>query len=635
MNSYLRTLWTILIFLILLPASSMYAIERKHPVVIISSYNPDSHQTSKNVSAFMDEFTRLCPDIPVSIENMNCQSFSESPLWRERMKRLLSKYQDENSPSLIVLVGQEAWSSYLSQKDFMKTKVPVQVALASQNVVLLPEESDDLSTYRPRSIDLFRDLSHSHVYAGFVYEYDIQANIKLIKKIYPSTRNIVFISDNTYGGVALQAHVIEEMKHFPDLHLILLDGRSNTIYSIIDKLHQLPANSAILLGTWKIDMREGYFVQNATYSMKEAVPQIPTFSVTSIGLGYWALGGVIPDYRVVGTDMAKQAYNILKHQEAGKDIEVIPNKLLMDAVLVDSLHIDTSSLPLPVELVNQEPSFYSQHKSVIWVLIIVFSVLFTCFLIALFFYYRTKKLKDKLVISGRELLEAKEKAEDSNRLKSAFLANMSHEIRTPLNAIVGFSDVLASGRYSEEDGQIYTDIIKSNSTLLLHLIDDILDLSRLEANGIIFYPEMCDVVSMCRGLIFSTGQLHQKSGNTFNFESELDVLNIKVDVQRLQQVLDSLFSNSDKFTQQGSITLTLRVDKSNKVAVFSVTDTGCGVPEDKRIQVFERFSKLNEYIQGTGLGLAICKVIVESWNGKIWIDPDYNEGSRFIFTHPL
>ena len=133
--------------------------------------------------------------------------------------------------------------------------------------------------------------------------------------------------------------------------------------------------------------------------MKEAVPQIPTFSVTSIGLGYWALGGVIPDYRVVGTDMAKQAYNILKHQEAGKDIEVIPNKLLMDAVLVDSLHIDTSSLPLPVELDNQEPSFYSQHKSVIWVLIIVFSVLFTCFLIALFFYYRTKKEKNKLDIS--------------------------------------------------------------------------------------------------------------------------------------------------------------------------------------------------------------------------------------------
>lgn len=226
------------------------------------------------------------------------------------------------------------------------------------------------------------------------------------------------------------------------------------------------------------------------------------------------------------------------------------------------------------------------------------------------------------------------KAERSNQLKSAFLANMSHEIRTPLNAIVGFSDVLSAGGASEEEQRGYFEIIRTNSDLLLRLINDILDVSRLEADRVILSLESCNVVQICQQVVASVAQA-RRSTNQFLFECEREVVEMRTDVQRLQQVVINLLSNADKFTKEGTITLKLEPDTARNVAVFSVTDTGCGIPLDKQKRVFERFEKLNEYVQGTGLGLSICKLTVEKWGGEIWIDPAYTDGARFMFTHPM
>ncbi|KAB4013833.1 sensor histidine kinase [Bacteroides uniformis] len=232
------------------------------------------------------------------------------------------------------------------------------------------------------------------------------------------------------------------------------------------------------------------------------------------------------------------------------------------------------------------------------------------------------------------LIQAKEKAEEADRLKSAFLANMSHEIRTPLNAIVGFSDVLSAGGASEEEQRGYFEIIRTNSDLLLRLINDILDVSRLEADRVILSLESCNVVQICQQVVASVAQA-RRSTNQFLFECEREVVEMRTDVQRLQQVVINLLSNADKFTKEGTITLKLEPDTARNVAVFSVTDTGCGIPLDKQKRVFERFEKLNEYVQGTGLGLSICKLTVEKWGGEIWIDPAYTDGARFMFTHPM
>lgn len=634
MTDVFRTISSCIIalFCCLLP---VFSITGEHPILIISSYNPDAGRTSGNISDFMEEFQRLGGTNTIALENMNCKSFSESPLWERRMVELLSKYRGDNSPALTVLIGQEAWAAYLSLPDSIRGNTPVVSALSSRNAILLPGDTVDLKTWMPESVDFFTDFPSSPIKAGFVYEYDVEANINMIKQMYPGTKNIAFVSDNSYGGVAMQAYVVKEMQKFPELNLILLDGRVHTIYTICDRLHELPENTAILMGTWRVDMNDGYFMRNATYAMMEAAPTLPTFSLSSVGLGYWAVAGVVPAYRALGKEMARQSYRLLTTpQDSETHMEIIPNETILDGKLVKEKKRNITGLPQPVKMLNVTPSFYEQYKYHIWSVGAVLLVLLGGLFVSLYFYYHTKKLKDELEVSEGALREAKDRAEESSRLKSAFLANMSHEIRTPLNAIVGFSDVLSAGGASEEEQRGYFEIIRTNSDLLLRLINDILDVSRLEADRVILSLESCNVVQICQQVVASVAQA-RRSTNQFLFECEREVVEMRTDVQRLQQVVINLLSNADKFTKEGTITLKLEPDTARNVAVFSVTDTGCGIPLDKQKRVFERFEKLNEYVQGTGLGLSICKLTVEKWGGEIWIDPAYTDGARFMFTHPM
>ena len=637
MGLFRKIIYSFFLFLLvsILGLSSVFAVTGEHPVLIISSYNPDARQTSGNIYDFMEEFERLGGKAPIALENMNCKSFSESPQWKSKMAEILDKYEGKRAPVLLVLIGQEAWAAYLSQEDSIRGRFPVLTSLASRNAIILPDDSVNLKTWMPGAVDFFNDFTDSSVKAGFVYEYDVEANINLIKHLYPNTKNIAFVSDNSYGGVSLQAHVVEEMKKHPELNLILLDGRTNTIYTISDKLHELPPNTALLMGTWRVDMYDGYFMCNATYTMMEAAGDVPTFSISSVGIGYWAIGGVTPSYRPLGKDMAYQAVRLLQGADSDRiEVEVIPNKVMMDSKIVKEKRLDLSFIHQPIEMVNENPSFYEQYKYHIWTVATILVVLSAGLFVSLYFYYHTKKLKDELQESESALRDAKDRAEESSRLKSAFLANMSHEIRTPLNAIVGFSDVLASGGSSEDEQQGYVDIIKTNSDLLLRLINDILDVSRLEADRVTFTFEECDVVPLCQRVLASVSQA-RKSENEFIFECDRESMDMRTDTQRLQQVIINLLSNADKFTRNGKITLGLKVDEKQREVLFSVSDTGTGIPLEKQKLVFERFEKLNEYVQGTGLGLSICKLTVEKWGGKIWVDPGYTDGARFVFTHPL
>ena len=624
-------------FLWLLQSTEVLAVSKdKKPILIICSYNPAAHQTSVTISDYMDEYSKLGGQRDIVIENMNCKSFSEAPLWSAMMTQILAKYQGEKHPAQIILLGQEAWAAYLSQRDEMQVKVPVMCSLASSNVVILPKDTvENLDCWMPESVDIFEDhLDIPELESGFINQYNIEGNISMIQAFYPKTKHIAFISDNTYGGVTMQALVRKEMKKFPDLDLILMDGRRHSIYTIVEELRQLPENTVILVGTWRVDMNEGYFMRNATYAMMEATPTIPAFTPSSVSLGYWAIGGALPDYRKVGGEMAMESIRMDQHPEdTGKHLSIIGSKAVLDSRKVKEWGLHPSVLPFKVQLVNQPVSFYQQYTYQIWSACALFVILVLGLCISLFF--RTKRLKDELLKSEKDLRVAKDRAEESNRLKSAFLANMSHEIRTPLNSIVGFSDVLAMGDSTEDEQQSYYQIIKTNSDLLLRLINDILDLSRLEANRVTLTWEECDVVQLCSQVVASVSFSRQSSDNQFLFSTSFETFRMVTDVQRMQQVIINLLSNADKFTKGGKITLDFSVNEEKQMAIFSVTDTGCGIPKEKQGLVFERFEKLNEYAQGTGLGLSICKLIVHKWKGSIWIDPDYTGGARFVFSHPL
>lgn len=628
-NIFYRALLCLTAFLFL--ARPAFAVTGDHPVLIISSYNPDAGQTSGNISDFMEEFQRLDGKCGVELENMNCKSFSEAPWWKQRMVGILSKYQGTKIPSLIILIGQEAWAAYLSLEDSVRGEVPVMVALASRNVVLLPEHGTDLKTWMPESLDFLDDFPDSPIKSGFIYQYDVEANIRMIKQLYPKTEHIAFISDNSYGGVTLQAHVVKEMRKFPELGLILLDGRVNTIYTISDKLHALPPNTALLMGTWRVDMNDGYFMRNATYAMMEAAPDLPAFSITSAGIGYWALGGVVPHYRPLGKGLAQQAVRLLKNPEKAM-LEIIPTQTVMDGKLIKEKDLDISSLSGPVELVNVTPSFYEQYKYHIWGIAAVLLSLLVGLFVSLYFYYHTKKLKDELEVSEASLREAKERAEEANRLKSAFLANMSHEIRTPLNAIVGFSSLMVDTEDMEERRQ-YMDIVEENNDLLLQLISDILDLSKIEAGTFDFTEREVDVNLLCEDIVLAM-RMKARPNVEILFDRHLPECRIMSDRNRLHQVISNFVNNALKFTEEGNIRV--GYDQLDEAHLrFYIADTGIGIEPEMQNEIFERFVKLNSFVHGTGLGLSICRSIVEQLGGEIGVDSEPEKGSCFWFTLPI
>ena len=232
----------------------------------------------------------------------------------------------------------------------------------------------------------------------------------------------------------------------------------------------------------------------------------------------------------------------------------------------------------------------------------------------------------------KNLIEAKNKAEVSDRLKSAFLANMSHEIRTPLNAIVGFSNLIAETEDPDERRE-YVAIVQENNELLLKLISDILDLSKIEAGTLEFNDVEFDVNQMCQEIVRSLSLKVLDKPVELRFGDHLPECRLVGDKTRITQVLINFINNALKFTREGSVTLGYRCD-DGMMLTFYVEDTGTGIPEQEQESVFERFVKLNSFVQGTGLGLAISKSIVEQMGGRIGLNSEPGKGSCFWFTHP-
>lgn len=243
------------------------------------------------------------------------------------------------------------------------------------------------------------------------------------------------------------------------------------------------------------------------------------------------------------------------------------------------------------------------------------------------------KQNKKIAESKIRMEQSRLNAENAMQSKSLFLSNMSHEIRTPLSALSGFSSLLTEQALDEETRRQCGDIIQQNSDLLLKLINDVIDLSNLEIGNMKFNFNYCDAIAICNNVIDTVNKVKQTQAE-LRFNTSLPSLKLYTDDSRLQQLLINLLINATKFTPQGNITLEVQ-QESKDFALFSVTDTGCGIPLEKQSSIFNRFEKLNEGAQGTGLGLSICQLIIERIGGKIWIDPNYTTGCRFYFTHPI
>lgn len=262
------------------------------------------------------------------------------------------------------------------------------------------------------------------------------------------------------------------------------------------------------------------------------------------------------------------------------------------------------------------------------------AIVFTLLAVVVYLLYKrtSKRHARRLKEKNMELIEARKRAEMSDKMKSIFIQNMSHEIRTPLNAIVGFSQLMLSPdmELDKEEREEFGNIIRTNSELLTTLVGDIISLSELESGRYKTNLHKVNVNRLCNNAL-TTVKHRCKTGVEMVFEKQLDDnYTITTDEQRVSQVLINYLTNAIKYTEKGSITISAKADEAEGIVTFSVTDTGIGIPLDKQKDIFERFMKLDDFHQGTGLGLNICSLIVEKLGGEVGIDPTYTNGSRFL-----
>ena len=613
---------------------------RAKRVLVITSYNPDTQKMYNALSDFNQEMNRRNGKngVIIEIENMNCKGLSEAHEWKSRMAGLL-KMKSKTPPDLVITLGQEAWASYLSQTSKMARRTPVMPAMVSSNTVFLNgKDTCNLRTCRPRSV-YYNEINDFNIAGGIFYKYDIEKSLQLTRLLFPKTRRIALITDFSLGGLAMQSHVMRIMKNHKDIDIILLDGRKHTLFDICAEMKRLPQKGTVIwLGTWRIDSSENYNLTSTSDVLRQACPQIPAIALSSVGMGNWAVGGYLPEYSAQGEQLADLASDFLNNKKSAYNRSrfiIMPCKMSFDMQQLYTFNIDKDNLPDDAIILNSPSDFFTEHQGIILTVLSILAFLTLSLLTALYYIIKIRKLKRSLEIQSGELKAAKDAAEKANSVKTSFIANMSHEIRTPLNAIVGFANLMGEDDYDKEDKQQFSHIIQENSNLLLNLINDILDISKIESGKLPICWEKCDIFDLCRTSMLSVKQARCLENVEFIEDFPTDQLIIDTDPSRLKQVVINLLTNASKFTKRGFIKLCIHPDQKSGMITFAVADTGTGIPADKAEMVFERFVKLNQYVQGTGLGLPLSKVIIESLGGKIWVDTEYTQGARFVFTHPM
>ena len=607
------------------------------PVVIVSSYSPREERMKATIDEFCERYKSRGGDGDnIRIENMNCGILAEATEWKENLWKLLSKYYaDGQKPSMIVLLGNEASTAFFSTTIKEIRATPVVVGIRSNNIVRLPNDRNiDIKTWDPRPYYLNKDFKDYKIIGGYVYKLDVSVNLELLHDLYPKRDSIVFLSDNTIGGITLRAHFKHTMKNHPHYKIEWIDGREMTFQEVNNAIHDLKGNKAILVGTWRMDNSETLTLNNTTVSLGKSNKAIPAISLSSTGLGDWAIGGYIPDYQNVG---AKLADDVIKYEQTGlpPGLHMLSNIYKFDYEKLKEFKIPEEKLPEEYVLVNKPESIFETYTTQIIITATIIVLLIMALTVSLHYLILSKKLEKSLIQRGNELEIARDKAEKANAMKSAFIANMSHEIRTPLNAIVGFSQLLTEPDIplTTEEKTEYGGYIKMNSDTLLNLVNDILQISKMDAKSLVFNIVDTDMVEICRTAAESA-RTNLTPGVSIETKLPNHPVPVQTDILRLQQVFNNLLSNAKKFTDHGTITVAIEFSPVPDEIRISVTDTGCGIPADKADYVFQRFKQIDSFKPGTGLGLSITRSIIENLGGRIWLDTEYHNGARFVFSHP-
>lgn len=609
-------------------APSQRSIDEKDYILLITSYAHDSRQVSEFMQEFeADNYETFYP-FEVKIESMGIIGLEQCTEWRNDILNILNR-QNLKYLKAIIIIGQEAWATYMSLGD-QRPDVPFFGTGISKMGLEIPSELQSPSTWEPMSVSTPQRIKSIGYGGAIYYNFDVAANVRLIQQLYPNTKNIALLTDNTYGGLSIYANFRKVMHdQFGEINTILIDGRKMSIKEIQETITQLPPNTVLLLGTWRVDYRGTFFTGKILEELVSMRHDLPIFSLTGIGLRDIAIAGIIPEFSQTNSNYLSMVFHSINQNTKDTILMQIPNNLNVNMGNLRKMKISKSKLPAKFKVVDSQSEEVMRYRRYLTIVGILSAIMLTMLIYTVSLSFAMKSKNKKLNQQAEELKAAKEQAEVSDKLKSAFLANISHEIRTPLNAIEGFASLINQSD-TIDNVKDYLRYITENTDKLLKLLTLIVDFAKVDSGIIEFNITEIDLVATFNK-IKERYEHKIPEGIRFDCNTPYDCT-IKYDIEKLEQIITILLDNAIKFTRSGAITTGYFV-AADRIKIY-VTDTGIGILQNNISKIFNRFEKLDNFTEGTGIGLSLVKTLVNKSGGEVYVVSKAEAGSRFIVEIP-
>lgn len=642
-----KQIWGIILLSIITISTStgIPAAEKTKNVLLINSYHEGYLWTDSLTSGIMSAL-KSSPEITLHIENLSAKQFGKSNFGIEK-NYIQAKYSGILFDGILVTDNDALDFAFQYDQDLFPN-TPVVFAGISN-----PDEYP---------------LEGSQYY-GFKETASIDNVLHLVKKILPEVKRLLVLTDFTTTGQIYRKEFTKQAAGIADFSVVFPEVID------LDSIYRMVGSEKDYDAIYYIGINQDKYGNLVDFmQLLEKICQlakVPVFNNDPIFNGKGVVGGLYQSGKKHGSAAARLLVQLMDTTMAkpAKRYDTTGYDYYFDWDKLKQFNIPSGRIPDGAQLINK-PTIL--NKKYFFILISTLAFLLFIILLLSYAFRKTKKAEKKInkqfkkiqnqnkqledaqgqlsnAVSELEnanihlketnvsLLEAKKKAEESDNLKSAFLANVSHEIRTPLNSIVGFSSLLSETDLSEETRNSYIDLIDSNSESLLVLIDEILDLSKIEAHQLTLKRQDFSMDELISELfrMYSHSNLNLRVELRVGQRIEDKSLSIFSDRVRVKQIFINLLSNAFKFTDSGSIEMGYFVSENEEVIIY-VKDTGIGIKKEHHHAVFNRFRKLNEntskIYRGTGLGLAITQKLTELLGGRIWIESVQGKGSTFYFT---
>ena len=608
----------------------------KH-ILVISSYNDGYTWSDDIIDHIGSHLMTNHNHFDVSVEHISSEYNPDFTVWVYRYNIILSAYKS-HPPDILVLIGDEAWFAHrysMKREEFKNSQV---IVVAAKNLSFSMEQlskvdSLEFADLQP-TVELFDDLNAT----GALRELNIEGVFDVAGDMVKPLKNIYILTDlriQGYYSKLLAKDIIKKRGHPNGIFISSNDINTDSLLQIVPNFRD---SSAIFISSWLTTGFGFRYSVNYTYSQISKSSKLPVFGIVGQAVedGFFTGGFFMPE-----DFWGEQAVKLIDQVDQSGSARLIEPVIYLDSVFhlnwknARERSIKRSSILKQSVIYSRPLDFLRKYKEEIIIIGTIFIILLISAILVFRSYLQVRASKSRLMDSEDNLFKALRKSQESDRLKSAFLANMSHEIRTPLNSILGFSELL-SETTDEDERRQYIKIISSSSDLLLRLIDDILDLSKIEAGTYEFVFERVDLCELIEELrqIF---QHKEREDLKIIVDCKYSQLEIFADRKRLFQVLTNLVNNAMKFTAKGYVRVSCHIEEfeDERIVVIEVEDTGMGIPPDKVASIFDRFVKLNDLSEGTGLGLTISNTIIKKHKGTIQVESRYGYGSKFTIRLPV